>query len=149
MAETVCLPWKQLLLIKYILRVFHLSGMIKHFFELCFLSNYGYTHIYTVCFLHIHFLTIYFKILILGDVERAQWLRSLGAFAENPGLGPSTHNVAHNPLKLQCPPLASLGTGLTRYTHIHADKHLYTWNKNFKRLKILFVIFFLSLCVWL
>lgn len=72
---------------------------------------------YTVCFLHIHFLTIYFMILILGDVERAQWLRSRVAFAEDPGLGLSMHRVAHNHLHLQLQGSMSSSCLFEHWTH--------------------------------
>ena len=64
-----------------------------------------------------------------GAGKMAQWLRAFAALAEDPGLGPITHMLAHNWLWLQgqgilWPCLASKDTVQMWYTYMHAGKKL-------------------------
>jgi hypothetical protein len=60
--------------------------------------------------------------------EMAQWSRALAALAEDLGLVPSTHMMAHNCLVVRDSTLSSslfVQQACTFDTDIHADKHLY------------------------
>ena len=63
-----------------------------------------------------------------GAGEMAQQSRALAALAEDPGLSPSTHIVAHNSSSRGCPFRASVGTRLTNAAQTYIEEtNLYTY----------------------